>query len=53
VKEKKIEENKKERRLDTLRWGTMELKIKVKMKELEDINSKRNEVRKDGSTRGP
>jgi len=31
----------------------MELKIKVKMKELEDINSKRNEVRKDGSTRGP
>jgi hypothetical protein len=31
----------------------MELKIKGKMKELEDINSKRNEERKDGSTKGP
>jgi hypothetical protein len=31
----------------------MELKIKGKMKELEDKNSKSNEVRKDGSTNGP
>jgi len=45
------ENNKKERGLDTVRWRTIELKIKGKMKELQDINLKKErseEVRKYG-----
>ena len=39
MKEKKMEENKKEERgLVTVRWRNIELKIKGKMKELGDIN---------------
>jgi hypothetical protein len=54
VKEKKIEDNKEEeeRGLDTVRWRIIELKIKRKMKELEDMNSKKV-MRKDGFSRGP
>lgn len=55
MKEKKMEDNKEEERgLDTVRWRIIELKIKGKMKELQDINSKKkNEVRNDGITSGP
>jgi hypothetical protein len=35
------ENKKKERGLDTVRWQTTELKIKGKMKELHDINLKK------------
>jgi len=52
VNERKMKENnKKERGLDTVRWRTIELKIKGKMKELQDINLKKErseEVRKYG-----